>query len=221
MPDVKEMVSREKIVIIKVDKSLFFPIFVPSQTKTDTMKTPFTPFVLVLAVMLAASATAFAQSKLKEPEFVGEAAFVKPDSSTVLLEKEMPHYTTKASASMYITGMGKLKTRVVVNNLSSPVRVAAGVPLDIIVNCGGNAKDPATIIQVFRLVPRKGHREAEIASTGSFTGTKTGDLIYVQFTGRKFGTNSYILHIDKVAPGEYGVGISDNNNVIALFGADK
>jgi hypothetical protein len=184
------------------------------------MRTTITYVFLTCLLVMSNAPTTSAQTKQGEPEFVGEAVFLKPDSSTVPLEKEMPHYTTKASASMYITGMGKVRTRVVVHGVASPVRVRANVPLNLVVNCGGNAKDPATIIQVFRLTPRKGGREAEIASMGSFTGAKTGDLTYVQFTGKKYGDNSYILHIDGVAAGEYAIAISENNNVIALFGAD-
>ncbi|MDR5591583.1 hypothetical protein [Christiangramia sp. SM2212] len=78
--------------------------------------------VLLGLVMLTCS-LAGAQS-VKEPDFIGEAFILKSDSTSIPLEKETVKIKTKAGASVYIVGIGKVKSKIEVDGCCSNVRTS-------------------------------------------------------------------------------------------------
>lgn len=50
-------------------------------------------------------------SSISEPEFIGEVVIIRADNTTEALEKSPVQTKTKAGASLYIVGIGNVKTK--------------------------------------------------------------------------------------------------------------
>ena len=56
--------------------------------------------------------------------------------------------------------------------------------------------------------------------------SRTNSKDMVRFKGRKFGTTSYLIELNKLEPGEYGIVVSNPNGrdekrtVVSCFGID-
>ena len=72
------------------------------------MKKIFLSFVIALATLTSASAQ---NVTVKEPEFAEETLLLTSDSEGIKLSRENGTVKTKAGASLYLTGIGKVKTR--------------------------------------------------------------------------------------------------------------
>ena len=145
-----------------------------------------------------------------EPEFIGEIVTVRPDGTVAKLEKQM---RTRANASAVIFGIGKAKTKLIIEGPKAGVRLTAGQPASFIVRAVDNATDPMSIINVFRFEAKKDKRMAEMASVSSFGSVKSNKLERLSFTGRKFGESSYLITLDETPAGEYGITVSNPNNL--------
>ena len=121
-----------------------------------------------------------------EPEFIGEIVTVRPDGTVAKLEKQSVQMRTRANASAVIFGIGKAKTKLIIEGPKAGVRLTAGQPASFIVRAVDNATDPMSIINVFRFEAKKDKRMAEMASVSSFGSVKS-NLERLSFTGRKFG----------------------------------
>ena len=135
-----------------------------------------------------------------EPEFIGEIVTV-------------PSGRTRANASAVIFGIGKAKTKLIIEGPKAGVRLTVGQPASFIVRAVDNATDPMSIINVFRFEAKKDKRMAEMASVSSFGSVKSNKLERLSFTGRKFGESSYLITLDETPAGEYGITISNPNNI--------
>ena len=145
-----------------------------------------------------------------EPEFIGEIVTVRPDAK---LEKQSVQMRTRANASAVIFGIGKAKTKLIIEGPKAGVRLTAGQPASFIVRAVDNATDPMSIINVFRFEAKKDKRMAEMASVSSFGSVKSNKLERLSFTGRKFGESSYLITLDETPAGEYGITVSNPNNL--------
>lgn len=148
-----------------------------------------------------------------EPDFVGEVCAVMPDSTIVKLEKESILLRTRANASAVIFGIGKMKTKLIVEGAGAGVRLKSGQSISFIVRAVDNNTDPMSIVNIFRFESKKDKRMAEIASVSSFGSKKSNKLERLSFTGRKFGESSYLIVLDETPVGEYGITISNPNNL--------
>ena len=148
-----------------------------------------------------------------EPEFIGEIVTVRPDGTVAKLEKQSVQMRTRANASAVIFGIGKAKTKLIIEGPKAGVRLTVGQPASFIVRAVDNATDPMSIINVFRFEAKKDKRMAEMASVSSFGSVKSNKLERLSFTGRKFGESSYLITLDETPAGEYGITISNPNNI--------
>ena len=148
-----------------------------------------------------------------EPEFIGEIVTVRPDGTVAKLEKQSVQMRTRANASAVIFGIGKAKTKLIIEGPKAGVRLTAGQPASFIVRAVDNASDPMSIINVFRFEAKKDKRMAEMASVSSFGSVKSNKLERLSFTGRKFGESSYLITLDETPAGEYGITVSNPNNL--------
>ena len=88
-----------------------------------------------------------------------------------------------------------------------------------------NAADPMSIVRIFRMKPAKKRRTAVIAAAGTFHVT-SNDMDYLSFSARKYGESSYYLTLDESPVGEYGITVSNPNNIdekmviVSTFGID-
>lgn len=91
-------------------------------------------FVLFLFVSLCTYA-----QQIAEPQFVGEVLLVKSETTAIPLEKKTATVKTKAGASVYLTGIGSVKSRIHVEGMSSTVRYSqADGPIVLIVRAANN-----------------------------------------------------------------------------------
>ena len=176
----------------------------------------------LMAVMLGGG-NAMAQSL--EPEFEGEVVAVFPDGTSGKLEKHTVRI--KTGAGVYIAGFAaaKQKTKVVIDGGTASVRMDGSQPVELIVRAKDNKADPMSIVRVFRMKSNKKQRSAVIAAAGTFN-TTSNDMEYLPFEAKKYGESSYLLTFEQRPAGEYGVIISNPNNVdekmviVSTFGID-
>lgn len=160
--------------------------------------------------------------KLPEPEFSGTIVYVNNNSGSGLpLETSKLILKTKASASVYITGIGKATTKAIVKGNTSPVKINRDSVLRFIYRAIDNTVNPVDIIQLIRFKIKGGDRETELASVGTFTGSSSGDIGFVQFTAKKYRTSSYLVTISNLAAGEYGFSLGkEETTTIHMFSVE-
>ncbi|WP_300897604.1 hypothetical protein [uncultured Alistipes sp.] len=176
----------------------------------------------LMAVMLGGG-NAMAQSL--EPDFEGEVVGVYPDGTTKRLEKQ--NTRIKTGGSVYVAGfaVNKTKTKVLIEGGAASVRFRSDEPLQLIARAKDNNSDPMSIVRVFKMKSNKKQRSAVIAAAGTFN-TTSNDMEYLPFEAKKYGESSYLLTFEQRPAGEYGVIISNPNNVdekmviVSTFGID-
>jgi len=77
-----------------------------------------------------------------EPEFIGEVNLVKQDNSATLLDKENVQIKTKAGASLYLVGIGSVKSRITIKTPKASARVSKGEQFSLIVRAVDNNSAP-------------------------------------------------------------------------------
>ena len=72
-----------------------------------------------LALSLCSSTYVNAQVTAAEPEFSEETLLLTSDSTGVILKRENGYVKAKAGASLYLTGIGKIKSRLTIDGVKS------------------------------------------------------------------------------------------------------
>lgn len=182
--------------------------------------------LMSLFLILMISANLIGQENAQEPEFIGEAFILNQDQTITELEKETVQIKTRAGVSVYIAGIGKVKSKIEIAGCCSGSRLSTTKDLKIVVKAVDNRTDPLSIIQVFKLDSKKKKRLAEMASYGTFSGGSDNNLDFLKFKGSKYGESSYILTVKTIESGEYGITVKNPNNVdeknivVSTFGID-
>lgn len=148
---------------------------------------------------------------IEEPEFVGEVNYIKPDQSVVLLEKANAQTRSAMNAGMVITGFGSYKNKLQLDGCCASTKIPAGTEIKFVVRAVDNNTDPLAIIKIFQFETNNKYRRAEMSRVNTFGTTKTNQLKYLGFTGKKFGNNSYLITLKDKTPGEYGITVSNPN----------
>lgn len=157
---------------------------------------------------------AFAQElTVAEPDFVGEVVAVLPDNTATQLEKENIMTRTRANASAIIFGVGKAKTKLIIESPNAGVRLNKNDDICFVVRAVDNNSDPISIINIFRFESTGKRRLAETASVSSFGSVKSGKLEHLPYTAKKYGTGSYLIKLSEKPEGEYGITVKNPNNV--------
>lgn len=160
-----------------------------------------------------------------EPEFVGEAVIVNGDK-TIPLDKEYSQVKTKAGASLYIVGIGSVKSKINIKGGSASARANKDDDFYLIVKAVDNSSDPMSIINIFEFEASKKVRKAELSSTNTFGGVNNDKLAYIEYTAKKYGETSYLIKLKKPYAGEFGLMVRNPNTkdekqvVVACFGID-
>lgn len=160
-----------------------------------------------------------AQTSLSEPDFIGEVMAVSADGEGVTLEKVSAQVKVKDQ----LMGFEK---KIYVQGKKSPIRLAKG-KIQLIVRAVDNNTDPMSIVRVFKFSVEK-TRKATVAKQNEITGNVSENHFkHVPFSGKKYGTSSYLLTISNIEEGEYGITINNPNTVdekmliVSCFGVDK
>ncbi len=162
------------------------------------------------AMTLGGGIDATAQSL--EPEFEGEVVGVFPDGSAHKLEKH--NVQVRTGAGVYIAGFAasKQKTKVIIDGGQAGVRFDGSQPIELVVRAKDNKADPMSIVRVFRMKASKKNRSAVISTVGTFS-VNTNTMEYLPFTASKYGESSYRLVFETRPNGEYGIIVTNPNNV--------
>ena len=169
----------------------------------------------------------YAQETVTEPDFIGEVLVLNPDNSTTPLEKATVKIKTKANASVYLVGMGKVKTKINVDGPSAQVRLHQGDDFKLIVRAVDNNTDPMSIINIFQFETGKKVRKAELSSLSTFGGASSNNLELLPYTAKKYGESSYLITLKEKPVGEYGItvrnpnSLDEKNIIVASFGIDQ
>lgn len=179
---------------------------------------------LLFTIFFLFSVKTFCQ--VNEPTFIGEVYALVGDLTTPL-EKQRASIETTAGASMYIVGMGKISSKITIEGGNSSVRFEKGKELTFIVRARDNNIDPLATVNFFKFIPsssRKTSRYAEVSSVGTFSGVKSNNFDFIDFTAEKYGEESYLIHVQSLDLGEYGIIVNDPSmtgskiTIISCFG---
>lgn len=151
--------------------------------------------------------------EIPEPDFIGEVVAILPDGSASKLEKETVLIRTRANASATILGVGKAKTKLIIDSPEAAVRLKTDDAIRFIVKAVDNNTDPISIINVFRFEANKKRRLAELSSVSSFGSVKANKLERLRFTAEKYGEKSYLITLIDRPAGEFGITVSNPNNL--------
>lgn len=145
-------------------------------------------------------------SQIVEPEFMYECGILVNDTSLIICEKQNGKITSKASASMFLTGIGKVKTRYQIPGSHSNVKVKKSDKIVLICRSASNSVDPNQVVNVYPMECKKKYRQVQIGEVGTFSGAEIkGDRI--PFKATKYGISSYRIEIANLPIGEYAVTI--------------
>jgi len=163
-----------------------------------------------------------AQVSAAEPEFVNTIVHLTKENMTVILERQKAQVKTSSNASTYIIGIGKTKAIGVVKGEKSDVRLSKADTLKFIARVKDNNEDPFEVITFakFEVNPKKNVRYVEIGKVEAFKGPEDGDINRITFQAVKFGTQSYLITVKNLEPGEYMMTLKDARATAQMFGVD-
>lgn len=169
--------------------------------------------ILLMTFCVGLVSNVYSQT-ITEPDFAGEVFAVKQDNNVVNLEKNTVQIKTNAGASVYLTGIGKIRSRIAISGCCSKVRFSASEPVQFIVKAVDNKTDPISIISFFTLDNgNKKERRAELASASTFFGgVSENNLKYLDYSAKKYGESSYLITLKEQPIGEIGVTVKNPNN---------
>lgn len=169
--------------------------------------------MMALVLSLCTTMSAMAQVTAPEPEFSEETMLLTSDSEGVILKRENGYVKTKAGASLYLTGIGKVKSRLTIDGNKSLSSIKAGRTARLILRAKDNTTDPNSFINIFKFeIYKNKERRYQLAEAGTLSASKTSNLASIDFKAKKYGESSYLIQLEDLEPGEYGIIIGDPNN---------
>ena len=153
-----------------------------------------------------------AQVKVEEPEIAEQTLLLVSDSEGVELNRESGTIKTKAGASLYLTGIGKVKSRLTLKGTTSTSSVKGTSTTRLIIKAENNNTDPESFISIFKFEIKQKERRYQVAEAGTFSKSETNNLSSVDYKAKKYGSSSYLIVMDNLEPGEYGIIIGDPDN---------
>lgn len=166
--------------------------------------------IVTILFMLLGMTTSFAQKvSVPEPEFADQTYLLTSNTEYVKLPRESGVIKSKAGASLYLVGIGKVKTRITLSGAASSVSVPAGKDVRLIIKAANNSTDPESFINIFPFEVKGKERRAQLSEAGTLSATKTNSLGQITFQAKKYGKSSYYIVIENLKPGEYGISLGD------------
>jgi hypothetical protein len=180
--------------------------------------------ILILIAILTSVLPTMAQ-QVTEPDFIGEAYLLKTDSSNVPLDKEIGDLTSGISFSANSWNARSLE----IAGGKANTRFPSDKPLQLIVRAVDNNSDPLAIISIYKFKAKKKTRSVLLGenNSGTLMKSRTSSKDIIRFSGKKYGTSSYLINLNGLKDGEYGIVVSNPNNrdekriVVSCFAIDK
>lgn len=148
-----------------------------------------------------------------EPEFAEETLLLVSDTEGVLLKRENGTVKSKAGASLYLTGIGKVKSRLTLPGAKSVNTTKGASTTRLVIKAIDNKTDPNSFVNVFKFdIYMNKERRYQLAEVGTLSKAETNNLSSIDFRAKKYGESSYLIQMDGLTPGEYGIVIGDPNN---------
>ncbi|MCF0193009.1 MAG: hypothetical protein HUK05_06300 [Prevotella sp.] len=170
-----------------------------------------------ILLLLAAMGIATANAQVKyEPEFIGETNLLcinDGDTTCVATTKEKGKVTEKAGASVYLVGIGEVKSRIHIDGITtnSIGKKADYKAFSLVVRGANNNQDPNSFITILKFDVTKKARRCVISKESTFGGVKNGIEKELDFQAKRYGEASYLLNFNP-EPGEYGVMVTNPEN---------
>ena len=173
---------------------------------------------IILPLILVSNIVLSQELNIPEPEWAGNILFVN-DSLNIgeKLEMKKAYQETKAGASMYIVGVGKVKTKSVIKGNTSQTVIKETDSIQFIIKNTTNDIDPNSIINIFKLNSTENKRYVETSSLGTYSGAEQMNIKFLQFQAKKYGKTSYLITIPKIKNGEYAITLANSRNNFNLF----
>lgn len=169
-------------------------------------------FALLFAMMFAVGSMHAQNVTVEEPEFAEETLLLKSDTEGVKLTRENATVKTKAGASLYLTGIGKVKSRLTLKGEKSLSKVVGGSTTRLIIKAENNKTDPNSFISIFKFEVKGKERRYQLAEAGTLSKTESNNLASVEYKAKKYGESSYYIVLEDLTPGEYGIVLGDPNH---------
>ena len=126
----------------------------------------------ILAIAFFACTTIMAQG-IKEPDFLGEVVILNPDSTTTKLFQEQASIKAGGGLGSMVPMIGSIKSYMIVKGKEAKTRLSANNnPIQLIVRCSNNEKDPSSIISLVKFEEKKKERRAFMGKTSLFHGSE-------------------------------------------------
>ena len=159
-----------------------------------------------------------------EPEFIGEAYIIDAQGSTRQLDKEIAAFARGISWKANSWNALSLE----IEGGAAKTRISKDQSIKLVVKATDNNSDPLSIINIYRFKVKKEKRITVLGenNSGTLMKSRTNTKNQLYFIGKRYGTSSYLLTIDDIEPGEYGIVVTNPNNVdekrtiISCFGVD-
>ena len=182
-------------------------------------------FISVVAMLALVAVPLFGHAQINEPEFIGDAFILDANNKCIPLDKALASYTQGISFKSNSWNALSLE----ISGSKASTRVSNGQAITIIIKADNNRYDPLSCITIYRLASKSKKRSVLLASEGDgiITKSKTHSKDLMYFNGKKYGASSYLLQLNNIEPGEYGIIIHNPNNkderrsVVACFGVDE
>ena len=169
-------------------------------------------FISLIVALTSVTGTMAQSIKVAEPEFAEETLLLTSNSQGVKLSRENGTIKTKAGASLYLTGSGKVKSRLTLKGIKSTSKAVGGSTTRLIIKAADNKTDPNSFISVFKFEVKGKERRYQLAEAGTLSKTESNNLSSVEYNAKKYGESSYYIVLEGLTAGEYGIVIGDPNH---------
>lgn len=158
-----------------------------------------------------------------EPNFIGEVYLLNEKGEYVQLDKETGVYTR--GISLIENSWNVLSLEIAGNRAQTRITQPT---IKLVVRAAENNSDPLSIITIYRLNVKKKKRTTVLSENnkGTLMKSRTHTKNHISFSGKKYGNSSYLLIINDITPGEYGIVVANPNNkdankvIVSCFGVD-
>ena len=107
-------------------------------------------------------------------------------------------------------------------------RFPAGEALNLVVKSVDNNSDPLSIVTIYKFKASKNKRSVLISkdNSGTLMKSRTNSKDIINFDGKKHGTSSYLITLNNLKSGEYGIVVENPNSkdekrvVVSCFAID-
>ncbi len=169
---------------------------------------------LALAIFVSTFVLNAQDILVPEPDFNDITYLLTSNTDYIKLPRETGKIRTKAGASLYLFGVGKVKTRLTLKGKASKVSVPRAEKIRLIIKATNNDTDPSSFINIFPFdIYKNKKRRVQLSEAGTFSGSEVNSLGIVNFSAKKYGESSYLLILENLPCGEYGISIGDPDNI--------